>query len=143
MQHLPRFLIATMMLSSLTPLAFADQNSPQQVTIYTTSDIALQAVPADADVIYLDRQHQIESMLSQGLPANPHQAAMAMQQRMRGPEFAQLVQELRKASEGLLKAKTHKIQKLPAVTVDHAYVVYGQPNVAVALRQIQSARAKQ
>jgi len=135
--------MAAMMLSSLAQLASAGQNSQQQVTIYTTSDIALQAVPAGADVIYLDRQRQIEAVLSQGLPANPHQAAMAMQQRMTGPEFAQLVKELRKASEGLLQAKTHKIQKLPAVTVDHAYVVYGQPNVAVALRQIQTARANQ
>jgi len=143
MQHLPRLLIATMMLSSLTPLACADQNSQQQVTIYTTSEIALQAVPSGADVIYLDRQRQIEAMLSQGLPPNPHQAAMTMQQRMAGPEFSQLVQELRKASDGLLKAKAHKIQKLPAVTVDHTFVVYGQPNIGLALRQIQAARNNQ
>ncbi len=140
MQHLPRLLIATMMFSSLTPLACADQNSQQQVTIYTTSEITLQAVPTGADVIYLDRQRQIEAMLSRGLPSNPHQAAMTMQQRMASPDFARLVQELRKASDGLLKAKTHQIQKLPAITVDHTYVVYGQPNVGLALRQIQAAR---
>ncbi|UTH31343.1 DUF1525 domain-containing protein [Ectopseudomonas hydrolytica] len=94
MQHLPRLLIAMMMLSSFAPLVSAGQNN-QQVTIYTTSEIPLQDVPTGADVIYLDRQRQIEARLSQGLPPNPHQAAMTMQQRMAAPEFAQLVQELR------------------------------------------------
>lgn len=143
MPTLPRSLIAAMILPSLAPLASAGQNSQPQVTIYTTSDIALQAIPAGADVVYLDRQSQIEATLSQGLPANPHQAAIAMRQRMAGSDFTHLVQELRKASNGRLQAKIHKIQKLPAVTVDHAFVVYGQPNVGLALQQIQAARDNQ
>lgn len=143
MLHRPHSLIAAVLLSSFASIASAGQDAQPQVIIYTTSDIALHAVPAGANVVYLDRQSQIEATLSQGLPANPHQAAMAMRQRMAGPDFARLVQELRNASNGRLQAKIHKIQKLPAVTVDHAFVVYGQPNVGLALQQIQAARVNQ
>lgn len=143
MLHTPHTLIAALLLSSFASIAYAGQDTQQQVIIYTTSDIALHAVPVGADVVYLDRQSQIEATLSQGLTANPHQAAMAMRQRMSGPDFAHLVHELRKASNGRLQAKIHKIKKLPAVTVDHAFVVYGQPNVGLALQQIQAARDNQ
>lgn len=127
----------------LTGSTAANAAEPQ-VVIYTTTQIPLSNIPAGAHVVHLDHQQQLEEQLSQGLPPTPHQAALAMQQRMARPEFAHLQEKLLKASEGVAQAWANKIAKLPAVaTADHAYVVYGQPNVAIAMQQLQATRSKQ
>lgn len=127
---------------TMIPIASATQDDQRQVTVYTTKKIALHAVPTHTKVIYMDRPLDIEAQMSRDLPSNPHQAAIVMKQRMALPDFTRLHAELQQANADIASAKTLKIEKLPAVVVDAAYVIYGQPNVRAALQQIELARAQ-
>lgn len=91
-------------------------------------------------LIQLDEQHRLEEQLSHLLPANPQMAAVAAQKVLNGPEGARIQQDLIKAQQGLTDAWSVGVEKLPAVVVDRKYVVYGQPNVALALRAIEHSR---
>lgn len=139
-QFTARALIATC-LAILIPTA--THAGPQStIVVYTTSSIALKNVPPGTRVVYMDRKRHIEAELSKGLPQNPHQAALTMKQRMATPEFARLLEELRLAATDIAHARSLQIQKLPAVSVDDTYVIYGQPDVAAALKQIDRSRAQ-
>ncbi|EEZ3328991.1 MULTISPECIES: TIGR03757 family integrating conjugative element protein [Pseudomonas] len=91
-------------------------------------------------LIQLDEQHRLEEQLSHLLPANPQMAAVAAQKVLNGPEGARIQQDLIKAQQGLTDAWSVGVEKLPAVVVDRKYVVYGQPNVALALQAIEHSR---
>ncbi|WP_168175642.1 TIGR03757 family integrating conjugative element protein [Pseudomonas sp. PA15(2017)] len=139
------FLTMTVLFPASHPHA-ADRSSSGsdgKVVVYTTSQIALTHVPAGVTIISLDRLREIEAQMSKGLPANARQATLIIQQRMKTPEWLQLQSQLRDASDGVAQAKVAGIQKLPAVTVDNTYVVYGVANVTAALQQIEHARARQ
>ncbi|MHB9797817.1 TIGR03757 family integrating conjugative element protein [Pseudomonas sp. MT3] len=99
-------------------------------------------LPAGAGIrlIQLDEQQHLEEQLSRLLPANPQQAATAAQKVLSGPEGARIQRDLLKAQQGVTDAWSVGVEKLPAVVVDRKYVVYGQPNVALALQAIEHAR---
>ncbi|WAJ37274.1 TIGR03757 family integrating conjugative element protein [Pseudomonas sp. GOM7] len=132
-------LIPTLMLGLLFPPTVA-QAAPDQVIVYTTSDIHLSGVPADAKIISLDRVQVLEEQISHGLSANPQQAQAQINQLMGSSRWLKFKDEIKEANRGLQQAWAVKIDKLPAVTVNDSHVVYGQPNVAVALEMIRKAR---
>lgn len=112
--------------------------------IWAITDAAhpLTSVPAEVRVIKLDDQQRIEEQLSRKLPPNPHQAALAARQLMGTPAGAALMQQLTAAQQGNADAWSVGVSKVPAVVVDRRYVVYGQPDVAIAIQTINQARGR-
>jgi integrating conjugative element protein (TIGR03757 family) len=108
----------------------------------TDSAHPLTAVPASVRVIKLDDQQRIEAQLSQKLPPNPHQAALAVRHLMSTPAGAALMQELAVAQQGAADAWSVGVKKVPAVVIDRQYVVYGQPDVEAAIQTITQARGR-
>lgn len=108
----------------------------------TDSAHPLTAVPAGVRVIKLDDQQRIEAQLSQKLPPNPHQAALAARHLMSTPAGAALMQELAVAQQGAADAWSVGVKKVPAVVIDRQYVVYGQPDVKAAMQTITQARGR-
>ncbi|KTT00718.1 hypothetical protein NS376_14810 [Pseudomonas oryzihabitans] len=96
---------------------------------------------AGARVVLLDAPERLEQQLSEGLPANPQQAAAIMQQRMRSASAQQLGRDLARAHQDVADAWSLGVTKLPAVVVDRQYVVYGQPDVAAAVASIERFRS--
>lgn len=92
---------------------------------------------AHARVIELDAPTQIEATLSQGLPANPSEAAAEVRERL---ESSAVTQQLTAAYQGVTDAWRIGVTKIPAVVVDQRYVVYGDPDVAHAVARIQAYR---
>lgn len=110
-----------------------------EITVVATSQIQLQSVPDHASVILLDEPELIEDQMSEGLPPHPAQAMQILKTRMQSREWQQLQLQLRKAAEGVASAWSMGVAKVPAVVVDRKYVVYGQPDVAAALKHIEQA----
>lgn len=96
---------------------------------------------ASARVVLLDAPERLEQQLSEGLPADPRQAAAIMQQRMRSASAQQLGRDLAKAHQDVADAWSLGVAKLPAVVVDRQYVVYGQPDVAAAVASVERFRS--
>lgn len=94
-----------------------------------------------ARVVLLDSPERLEQQLSEGLPADPRQAAAIMQQRMRSASAQQLGRDLAKAHQDVADVWSLGVTKLPAVVVDRQYVVYGQPDVAAAVASIERFRS--
>lgn len=97
-------------------------------------------VPPGVRLIRLDDQLRLEAQLSRSLPSNPTQASLAAQQMLNSPEGARLLAELASAQQGAADAWSIGVTKLPAVVVDRQYVVYGQSDVAAAIKEIEAAR---
>ncbi|MDU9402585.1 TIGR03757 family integrating conjugative element protein [Pseudomonas sp. zfem004] len=127
---------------SALALALASGTVHAETWAVTDSAHPLTAVPAGVRVIQLDDQQRIEAQLSQKLPPNPHQAALAARQLMSSPAGAALMQQLAAAQQGNADAWSVGVSKVPAVVVDRRYVVYGQPDVTAALRAISQARGQ-
>ncbi|WP_232104448.1 TIGR03757 family integrating conjugative element protein [Pseudomonas oryzihabitans] len=96
---------------------------------------------AGARVVLLDVPERLEQKLSEGLPADPRQAAAIMQQRMRSASAQQLGRDLAKAHQDVADVWSLGVTKLPAVVVNRQYVVYGQPDVAAAVASIERFRS--
>lgn len=109
----------------------------------TDSAHPLSFVPSDVRVIKLDEQQFIEEQLSQHLPRDPRQAAIAARQMINSPVGRALTQQLAVAQQGVADAWGLRVEKIPAVVVDREYVVYGQPNVATAIDAVEKRRRKQ
>ncbi|MDR6680145.1 TIGR03757 family integrating conjugative element protein [Pseudomonas oryzihabitans] len=96
---------------------------------------------AGARVLLLDAPERLEQQVSEGLPADPHQAAALMQQHLRSASAQQLGRDLVKAHQDVADAWSLGVTKVPAVVVDRRYVVYGQPDVAAAVASIARYRS--
>ncbi|WP_273848538.1 TIGR03757 family integrating conjugative element protein [Pseudomonas sp. SHLB3] len=116
-----------------TPLAVADVLAITNAAHPLTNS-------AGARVVLLDASERLEQQLSEGLPADPRQAAAITQQRMRSASAQQLGRDLAKAHQDVADVWSLGVTKLPAVVVDRRYVVYGQPNVAAAVASIERFR---
>lgn len=137
---------ATLPLSSrellLLTIAFTTSTAHAETWAITDAAHPLTLVPAEVRVIRLDDQQRIEDQLSKKLPSNPHQAALAARQMMNSPAGAELTRQLATAQQGKADARSMGISKVPAVVVDRRYVVYGQPDVAAAIKAINQARGR-
>ncbi|MGY2198399.1 TIGR03757 family integrating conjugative element protein [Pseudomonas gingeri] len=93
-------------------------------------------VPADVRLIHLDRLDHLEVMLSKGLPADPEEAQAVFQENMTAESSA----DISRAHQDIVDAWSLGITRIPAVVVDHRYVVYGDPNLERALAKIERFR---
>ncbi|APQ11070.1 integrating conjugative element protein [Pseudomonas oryzihabitans] len=96
---------------------------------------------AGARVVLLDTPERLEQQLSEGLPADPRQAAALMQKRLRSASAQQLGRDLVKTHQDVADAWSLGVTKVPAVVVERRYVVYGQPDVAAAVASIARYRS--
>lgn len=123
--------------------AFVTVARAEEVTVYSTSKIQLQNVPPHAAVVLLDAPQEIQAKMSRGLPAHPQQAAELIKTRRHSPEWQQLQLQLRESADDVVKAWVAGVTKVPAVTVDNKYVVYGMTDVGAALQKIRTAQGEQ
>ncbi len=125
----------------LCVLLFGPALFAADITVVTDSRHPVQA-PAGAQVIELDRPTQIEAELAAQLPANPARSAALVQQRLMEGGSA-LQQRIGTAYQGVVDAWSLGVTTIPAVIVDHRYVVYGEPDVAKAVALIEAHRRTQ
>ncbi|MCP1107762.1 TIGR03757 family integrating conjugative element protein [Serratia nevei] len=110
--------------------------------IFTDRTNPVRSVPAGAIVTELDAGIRLEDELGADLPADADQAATAVQRRLQAGGPA-LQRRLADAYQGVAKAWSLGVTKVPAVVVDHRYVVYGEPDVAQALSRIARYKREQ
>lgn len=96
---------------------------------------------AEHRVIVLDEQQRLEEHLTSKLPPDPTEASSTIQTYLASPEGTRIQQQLTQAQQGTTDAWSLGVEKIPAVVVDHRYVVYGEPNVDKAIRLVDKARS--
>ena len=109
------------------------------VLIVTDGEHPVDSYP-HARTVRLDRPSAIETELAANLPADSNLATRIVQQRLRDGTGA-LQRRLRDAYQGVAEAWGLGVAKIPAVVVDHRYVVYGEPDVARAVARINAYRS--
>ncbi|WP_025809879.1 TIGR03757 family integrating conjugative element protein [Pseudomonas chlororaphis] len=131
--NLSSFLVPAIVLTIAWPAIAA------QIHVFTDRGNPVREVPADADVTQLDAGLRLEDELAAGLPAEPEQAAGVVRQRLEQGGAA-LQRRMESAYQGVTEAWGLGVAKVPAVVVDHRYVIYGEPDVALALARIARYR---
>jgi integrating conjugative element protein (TIGR03757 family) len=91
-------------------------------------------------VIQIDAASQIEAELNAHLPNNEQEASAIARQRLSNG-VADLSRRLTVAYQELTDAWSLGITKVPAVVVDHRYVVYGTLDIELAVSLIDHYRS--
>lgn len=91
-------------------------------------------------VVLLDEAARLQGELSRDLP--PDLATAEQRVRHRLGQTPALAQQLANAYQDLLQAWHLGLTHLPAVVVDHRYVVYGDMNVARAVTRIERQQGR-
>lgn len=109
------------------------------IHVFTDRAHPVRSVPAGAAVVELDAAAQLEGELAADLPRDVGKAAHIVQRRLEhgGPE---LQRRLANAYQGVTEAWSLGVAKVPAVVVAHRYVVYGEPDIKLALAHIAQYR---
>ncbi|MCF6751916.1 TIGR03757 family integrating conjugative element protein [Pseudomonas stutzeri] len=125
--------LCTALLAPLTQAA--------EILVVTDSRHSVQTVNG-ARLIELDQPARIEVELGAHVPADPSRGATLVQQRLNSGGV-ELQQRLGAAYQGVVDAWSLGVTTIPAVIVDHRYVVYGEPDVAKAVTLIEAHRRTQ
>ncbi|WP_445000226.1 TIGR03757 family integrating conjugative element protein [Halomonas mongoliensis] len=133
-RHHPRRWLAAFGLSAC--LAVPALAEPA-IEVFTTAGDPAVNVPSGVAVIELDAPGRLDAELSQDLPADPDVAAAMMRERMATPEWQETANRYADSYLGLARAWQLGVEKVPAVVIDGRYVIYGQPDVAAALREAE------
>lgn len=99
-------------------------------------------IDGNARLIELDQPARIEAELGAHVPADPSRGAAQVQQRLNNGGI-ELQQRFGAAYQGVVDAWSLGVTTIPAVIVDHRYVVYGEPDVAKAVALIEAHRRTQ
>ncbi|MDH0095731.1 TIGR03757 family integrating conjugative element protein [Pseudomonas sp. GD04158] len=132
----PSLCTAALCAALLAPLAQA-----AEILVVTDSRHPVQAT-GGARLIELDQPARIEAELGAHVPADPSRGAAMVQQRLYSGGV-ELQQRLGAAYQGVVDAWSLGVTTIPAVIVDHRYVVYGEPDVAKAVALIEAHRRTQ
>ncbi|TRO11997.1 TIGR03757 family integrating conjugative element protein [Ectopseudomonas mendocina] len=127
---------AALCIALLAPLAQA-----AEILVVTDSRHPVQTA-GGAWLIELDQPARLAAELGSALPADPSRSAALVQQRLNsgGDE---LQQRLGAAYQGVVDAWSLGVTTIPAMIIDHRYVVYGEPDVAKAVALIEAHRGTQ
>ncbi|ELC7284837.1 TIGR03757 family integrating conjugative element protein [Pseudomonas aeruginosa] len=123
-------------------LTLAFPASAADIRVFTGRGHPVRGVPSDALVTELDASTRLEEDLGADLPADADQAAALVQRRLEKGGSA-LQRSLASAYQGVADAWGLGVAKVPAVVVDRRYVIYGEPDVALALSRIARYRREQ
>ena len=107
------------------------------IEVFTTAGEPAVNVPSGVAVIELDAPGRLDAELSQDLPADPNVAESMMRERMAMPEWHEIADRYADSYLGLARAWQLGVEKVPAVVIDGRHVIYGQPDVAAALREAE------
>jgi|SRR5690554_419631 len=107
------------------------------IEVFTTAGEPAVNVPPGVAVLELDAPGRLDAELSQDLPADPELAQTLMRERMATPEWQETADRYADSYLGLARAWQLGIEKVPAVVIDGRQVIYGQPDVAEALREAE------
>lgn len=133
LNQLPRWSITLFLL--LTPVV-------AQAETWVITDLGHPvSAPPGTRIILVDEQQRLEEKLSHELPADPRQAEAAIQRYLASPAGKRLQNDLAQAQQGVTDAWSLGVEKLPAVVVDRRYVIYGEPDVVIAIGLINHARS--
>lgn len=133
MMNIARLTATALLALATLPALAAD------IHVFTDRAHPVRNMPAAAAVVELDLAQRLESELAAGLPSDPDKAAKIAQSRLQqGGEALQ--RRLAKAYQGVTEAWSLGVAKVPAVVVDHRYVVYGEPDIKLALAHIAQYR---
>ncbi|MBY4674354.1 TIGR03757 family integrating conjugative element protein [Burkholderia multivorans] len=121
-------------LAAFSPATFA-----ADVLVITDSHHPVKAMGGER-LIELDESVRIEAELSASLPADPDQAALLVRQRLSRSQ-GDLQRRLGRAYQDVADAWGLGIIQIPAVVVDRRFVVYGEPDVARAVTQVNAYRS--
>ena len=113
------------------------------IEVFTTAGEPAVNVPSGVAVIELDAPGRLDAELSQDLPADPDVAAALMRERMSTPDWQETADRYADSYLGLARAWQLGLEKVPAVVIDGRYVIYGQPDVAEALREAERLRGQE
>ncbi|UVO16346.1 MULTISPECIES: TIGR03757 family integrating conjugative element protein [Pseudomonadaceae] len=111
------------------------------ILVVTDSRHPVQAA-SGTRLIELDHPARLQAELGAHLPADPSRGAALVQQRLKSGGL-ELQQRLGEAYQGVVDAWSLGVTTIPAVIVDHRYVVYGEPDVAKAVALIEAHRRAQ
>ncbi|KJZ05052.1 hypothetical protein TW86_21645 [Halomonas sp. S2151] len=109
----------------------------QTTEVFTISGQPVINVPSGVAVIELDAPGRLDAELSQDLPADPELAEALMREGMAAPEWQETADRYADSYLGLARAWQLGVEKVPAVVIDGRHVIYGQPDVAAALREAE------
>jgi len=107
------------------------------IEVFTTAGEPAVNVPSGVAQIELDAPGRLDAELSRDLPADPDVAAAMMRERMATPAWQETANRYADSYLGLARAWQLGIEKVPAVVIDGRHVIYGQPDVAEALREAE------
>jgi len=143
------FLFAVLILAGNAQADPATSIQPQLIEVLTSSAYPVtgrQGQQAETGVVFhyyaIDGIHQLESNLSQKLPADPEVAKPLVLNRIEhlGEDA---MGRLQQSATGLAKALQYGIDRYPAIVFDGAAVVYGVTDIQTALRHYQQWREGQ
>lgn len=134
----PAFLLSWWLAGLLYMLAA--NASAANIQVFTDHDHPVQA-STGIRVIELDAPTSLQARLSFRLPPDPTRAAAIARARLNAGG-ASLQHRLAVAYQGVAYAWSLGVEKVPAVVVDHRYVVYGVSDVARAVSMIDRYRRK-
>ena len=143
------FLFAVLMLIENAQAESAVSAQPRLIEIFMSSAyliIGRQEQQAGADIAFnyyvIDGIHQIESNLSQDLPADLEAAKSLAFKRIEhlGEDAKSRMQQ---SATGLAKALQYGINRYPAIVFDGVTVVYGVTDIHIALCHYQQWREGQ
>ncbi len=137
--HPRRWLAAFVLFPCFAGTALAEP----AIEVFTTAGEPAVNVPPGVAVIELDAPGRLDAELSQDLPADPDVAAAMMRERMATPEWQETADRYADSYLGLARAWQLGIEKVPAVVIDGRHVIYGQPDVAKALREAEQIVGKE
>ncbi|WP_417329719.1 TIGR03757 family integrating conjugative element protein [Halomonas cupida] len=109
------------------------------VEVFTVAGEPIINAPASAAVVELDAPARLDAQISRDLPADPDRAKQILQSRMSGPEWQATLKRYGETYTSVARAWMLGIEKIPAVVLNGRYVVYGEPDVRVALEEIDQA----
>jgi integrating conjugative element protein (TIGR03757 family) len=115
---------------------------PSQVEIFTNGRYPVSndhSVQAPIQIYDLDAPARLDDELSTGLPSDPDQAQALALKRLNtlGPE--KIADMVNQAYEGVTKAMSYKLTKIPAIVFDGGTsVIYGIADIRDAVRRYQA-----
>ncbi|HBX55743.1 TIGR03757 family integrating conjugative element protein [Pseudomonas sp. UBA2684] len=127
--------------AALCAVLLGPQAQAADILVVTDGQHPVQAA-SGARLIELDQPARLQAELSAHLPADPSRGATLVQQRLKSGGL-ELQQRLGAAYQGVVDAWSLGVTTIPAVIVDHRYVVYGEPDVAKAVALIEAHRRTQ
>lgn len=119
---------------------------PESVLVVTSdkypvvTPVAFKSYIPKVTLLNLDSVSQIETRLSEGLPANEKLATTEFHRRVETIGKAQLESDLRNAYQAVGAAMAYRLDRCPAIIFDEQVVVYGLTDLSQALEKYRQWR---